>query len=89
MNANLMFQIIKTIIQRMALCTIVAFVSAMTDSVSAAEWKIPANAPMLTRWAKEVSPTNAWPEYVRAVWKVDPDAIANAIKTANAAKSGQ
>ena len=30
-----------------------------------AEWKLPENAPLLTRWAKEVSPTNALPEYPR------------------------
>ncbi|MGA2540081.1 MAG: sugar-binding domain-containing protein [Verrucomicrobiota bacterium] len=31
----------------------------------AQEWKIPATAPLLTQWAKEVSPTNAHPEYPR------------------------
>ena len=31
----------------------------------AADWELPANAPLLTRWAKEVSPTNALPEYPR------------------------
>ena len=30
----------------------------------AADWK-PAQAPLMTRWAKEVSPTNALPEYPR------------------------
>lgn len=30
-----------------------------------AEWTLPANAPLLTRWAQEVSPTNALPEYPR------------------------
>ena len=36
-----------------------------TGSVSAAEWKIPDNAPLLTRWAKDVGPDNALPEYPR------------------------
>jgi hypothetical protein len=32
--------------------------------VSAADWR-PAAAPLLTRWAKDVSPDEAWPEYPR------------------------
>ena len=28
------------------------------------DWK-PATAPLMTRWAKDVSPTNAWPQYPR------------------------
>jgi len=28
-----------------------------------AEWKIPASAPLLTPWAREVSPASALPEY--------------------------
>ncbi len=40
----------------------------------AADWKIPDHAPLLTRWAKDVSPTNALPEYprpqmVRSTWQ--------------------
>ncbi len=30
-----------------------------------AEWKLPDNAPLLTRWARDVSSTNALPEYPR------------------------
>ena len=46
------------------------FILAQT---STAQWKIPSNAPLLTKWAKDVSPTNALPEYprpqmVRAEW---------------------
>ena len=33
--------------------------------MSAAEWQLPANAPLLTRWAKEVSSAKALPEYPR------------------------
>jgi beta-galactosidase/beta-glucuronidase len=32
---------------------------------SAAQWKIPSNAPLLTRWAKDVTPENALPDYPR------------------------
>jgi Glycosyl hydrolases family 2, sugar binding domain/Glycosyl hydrolases family 2/Glycosyl hydrolases family 2, TIM barrel domain len=47
-----------------------AFGSARGESL--AQWH-PANAPLMTRWAQEVSPTNALPEYprpqlVRADW---------------------
>ena len=40
----------------------------------AAEWELPVNAPLLTRWAKDVSPSNALPEYprpqmVRDAWR--------------------
>ncbi|MCX6903569.1 MAG: hypothetical protein NTW03_08845 [Verrucomicrobia bacterium] len=38
---------------------------AIFPSPVRAEWKLPENAPLLTRWAKEVSPTNALPEYPR------------------------
>jgi hypothetical protein len=48
-------------------------VAALSSVCRGDDWKIPTNVPMLTRWAKEVSPTNAWPEYprpqmVRADW---------------------
>jgi hypothetical protein len=36
-----------------------------TGPASAAEWKIPDNAPLLTRWANDVGPDNALPEYPR------------------------
>ncbi|MEN9468964.1 MAG: hypothetical protein RL630_697 [Verrucomicrobiota bacterium] len=38
--------------------------NAGTVQSHAADWK-PAQAPFMTRWAKEVSPTNALPEYPR------------------------
>jgi hypothetical protein len=44
------------------------------DCASAADWKVPDRAPLLTPWASEVSPANALPEYprptlVRAAWR--------------------
>ncbi|HTY38668.1 MAG TPA: glycoside hydrolase family 2 TIM barrel-domain containing protein [Bacteroidota bacterium] len=30
-----------------------------------AQWKIPSDAPLLTRWSKDVSSTHPWPEYPR------------------------
>ncbi len=33
--------------------------------ISNAQWKIPPGAPLLTKWAKEVSPSNPLPEYPR------------------------
>jgi hypothetical protein len=55
----------KIISTRVAIQVAVLFVCLTAGSVSAAEWNIPANAPLLTRWAREVSPTNALPEYPR------------------------
>ena len=43
----------------------VALLAALASSVSAAEWKVPNDAPLLTRWVKDVSPTHALPEYPR------------------------
>jgi hypothetical protein len=43
----------------------VALLGVLADSLPAAEWKIPDNAPLLTRWAKDVSPASALPEYPR------------------------
>ena len=34
-------------------------------SGQARQWHLPDNAPLLTRWAKDVSPANALPEYPR------------------------
>ncbi len=34
-------------------------------SLFGAEWKVPKNAPLLTRWAKDVSPSNTLPDYPR------------------------
>jgi hypothetical protein len=34
-------------------------------NATGAEWKIPANAPLLTPWAREVSPASTLPEYPR------------------------
>jgi len=44
------------------------------DGAAAADWRVPDRAPLLTPWASEVSPANAWPEYprptlVRAAWQ--------------------
>lgn len=38
---------------------------AVFPSALGADWKLPDNAPLLTRWAKDVSPANALPEYPR------------------------
>ena len=42
----------------------VTFLLAGQLAATAAEWK-PAPGPLMTRWAKDVSPTNALPEYPR------------------------
>lgn len=39
--------------------------SFMLAAVSAAEWKIPADAPLLTPWSREVTPDNALRDYPR------------------------
>jgi hypothetical protein len=41
------------------------FAGFISSVAFAAEWKLPDNAPLLTRWGKAVSPTNALPEYPR------------------------
>ena len=44
----------------------ISVVSALcAGSLCAAEWNVPENPPLLTRWAKSVSPANALPEYPR------------------------
>ncbi len=40
------------------------FVLAYWTSAQAAEWK-PAPSPLMTKWGKQVTPTNAWQEYPR------------------------
>ncbi len=40
------------------------FVSVSTATCDAAQWK-PADGPLFTRWAKDVTPANAWQEYPR------------------------
>ena len=45
--------------------TISLFPAIFAGSLLAADWKVPDNAPLLTRWAKDVSPANALPEYPR------------------------
>ncbi len=40
-------------------------IAAATGGVPPADWKIASPAPLLTRWAREVSPTNALPAYPR------------------------
>ena len=51
-------------------CRLAALVTILLASWAGANpangaWKVPDNAPLLTRWAREVSPTNALPEYPR------------------------
>ncbi|HEX6986867.1 MAG TPA: hypothetical protein VF170_15935, partial [Planctomycetaceae bacterium] len=41
-----------------------AAVAFLAGPLAAAEWK-PAEAPIMTRWAKEVTPENVLPEYPR------------------------
>jgi hypothetical protein len=50
-------------IRRLCLCVLFAG-TLLATSVSGADWK-PAAGPLMTRWAKDVSPTNAHPEYPR------------------------
>jgi hypothetical protein len=38
---------------------------AFSLSVVSSQWKIPATAPLLTKWSKQVSPKNVLPEYPR------------------------
>ena len=42
-----------------------ATLTAGSNGPRGPEWKLPDHAPLLTRWAREVSPTNALPEYPR------------------------
>ncbi|HYW78992.1 MAG TPA: glycoside hydrolase family 2 TIM barrel-domain containing protein [Thermoguttaceae bacterium] len=46
------------------LLTICLLTLGFGHSVSAADWQ-PADGPLMTRWAKDVSPDNVWPEYPR------------------------
>ncbi|MGO8926514.1 MAG: glycoside hydrolase family 2 protein [Limisphaerales bacterium] len=39
--------------------------AALARMASAEDWKLPDNAPLLTRWSKQVGPHNALPEYPR------------------------
>ena len=47
------------------LLAIAVSLAILAGSLRAADWKIPDRAPLLTRWAKDVSPTNALREYPR------------------------
>lgn len=47
-----------------ALIAWLAFVVFSAHFAASAEWK-PADGPLMTQWAKDVSPDNAWPEYPR------------------------
>src|SRR3954463_11318046 len=59
---------------RVKICVLAVVILCLCRMVSAAQnWK-PAKAPLMTRWAKDVSPANARPEYprpqlVRKEWK--------------------
>jgi len=55
----------NNVFTQVAIQVAVLLVCSTAGSVSAAEWDNPANAPLLTPWAKAVSPTNALPEYPR------------------------
>ena len=55
----------KRIVRRISFLAVASWLACIVASTFAAEWKLPDNAPLLTRWAKEVSPTNALPEYPR------------------------
>jgi len=54
--------------------TLTVFTTAVSGLVSFTA-AAPADAPLLTRWARDVSPSNALVSYDRAVWKVDADTI--------------
>lgn len=60
-------------IRQSALLLTALFLPGQVPDLMAAGWTLPENAPLLTRWAKEVSPSNALPEYprpqmVRGAW---------------------
>jgi beta-galactosidase/beta-glucuronidase len=44
--------------------------AALAGTAGAADWK-PADGPLLTRWAKDVRPDKAWPEYPRPQMRRD------------------
>ena len=52
----------KLVLARFAILSVAILVGW---HVSDAQWTIPTNAPLLTKWAKDVSPENALPEYPR------------------------
>src|SRR5689334_25348752 len=49
---------------RRKLATVTFLLALISSSSRAADWK-PAEGPLMTRWAKDVSPTNVHPEYPR------------------------
>ncbi|GAB4127186.1 MAG: glycoside hydrolase family 2 TIM barrel-domain containing protein [Thermogutta sp.] len=49
----------------------ILFLGTAVGSISAQDWK-PADNPLFTRWAKQVTPDNVWPEYPRPTM-VRPD----------------
>src|SRR5207253_2503213 len=49
-------------LKTLMLVSVVALLSA--SSARGADWK-PAKSPLMTRWAKDVSPEKVWPEYPR------------------------
>ena len=58
--------------------TLTVFTTAVSGFVSFTA-AAPADAPLLTRWARGVPPSNALVSYDRAVWKVDADTIHSAV----------
>jgi hypothetical protein len=53
------------IMKRKTLLLVIPVILMLDWHMSDAQWKIPSGAPLLTRWAKEVSPSNPLPEYPR------------------------
>ena len=49
---------------KMALALALGFLAAFAPSFPAAEWQ-PAKGPLMTHWAKDVTPDKALPEYPR------------------------
>lgn len=49
---------------KMTMINVALFALLVSSAIGAAEWK-PATGPLKTRWAKDVSPDNALPEYPR------------------------
>src|SRR5262249_55580379 len=50
--------------RRLSLILAVCWLACCHGTAPAADWQ-PASGPLMTRWAKDVSPTNVHPEYPR------------------------
>jgi len=51
--------------KRKTLLLVISAILLLSWQMTEAQWKIPSGAPLLTKWAKEVSPSNPLPEYPR------------------------